>query len=188
MSYSILRHDGSNLAAYLYRLQLNEPQSFKMIAGVIKSIAPYFKHFKLRENPNRPGFISLEWEEKDSDTYLDAYSFSDGTLRFIALTTLLMQPNLPDTIIIDEPELGLHPSAINKLAAMVHSAAQKKQIVLATQSVNLVNCFNADDIIVVDHKDKQTVFSHLDKDNLDLWLDEYSIGDIWEKNIIGGQP
>ena len=183
-----LRHDGSNLAAYLYRLQLNEPQSFKMIEGVIKSIAPYFKNFKLHENPNRPGMISLEWEEKNSDTYLDAYSLSDGTLRFIALTTLLMQPNLPDTIIIDEPELGLHPSAINKLAAMVRRASHKKQIILATQSVNLVNCFNPDDIIVVDHKDKQTVFSHLDKENLEVWLDEYSMGDIWEKNIIGGQP
>ena len=81
--------------------------------------------------------ISLEWEEKDSDAYLDANSFSDGTLRFIALTTLLLQPNLPDTIIIDEPELGLHPTAINKFAALVRRAAQKKQIILATQSVNL---------------------------------------------------
>ena len=153
----ILRHDASNLAAYLYRLQQNDPQSFKLIEGVIRSIAPYFKGFKLRENPNNKGMISLEWEEKDSDAYLDANSFSDGTLRFIA-------------------------------AALVRRAAQKKQIILATQSVNLVNCFEPEDIIVVDREDKQTVFNRLEKNTLDAWLEEYNIGDIWEKNIIGGQP
>lgn len=183
-----LRHDASNIAAYLYRLQQTEPQSFKLIEGVIRSIAPYFKSFILRENPNKKGMISLEWEEKDSDAYLDANSFSDGTLRFIALATLLLQPNLPDTIIIDEPELGLHPTAINKLAALISRASQKKQIILATQSVNLVNCFDPENIIVVDRRDNQTVFNCLDKEMLSNWLEEYSIGDIWEKNIIGGQP
>jgi predicted ATPase len=182
------RHDASNLAAFLYRLQQNEPQCFNLIEGVIRSIAPYFNHFKLRENPNNKGMITLEWEEKDSDAYLDANSFSDGTLRFIALTTLLLQPNLPDTIIIDEPELGLHPSAINKFAALVRHAAQSKQVILATQSVNLVNCFEPEDIIVVDRKDNQTVFNRCSKEALDIWLEDYNIGDIWEKNIIGGQP
>ena len=183
-----LRHDASNLAAYLFRLQNNEPQSFRLIEGVIRSIVPYFKGFILRENPNKQGYITLEWEERDSDTYLDANSFSDGTLRFIALATLLLQPNLPDTIIIDEPELGLHPTAINKFAAMVRRASQKAQIILATQSVNLVNCFEPEDIIVVDRKENQTVFNRLDKEMLSVWLEEYNIGDIWEKNIIGGQP
>ena len=183
-----LRHDASNIAAYLYRLQQNEPQNFKLIEGVVRSIAPYFKNFKLRENPNNKGKIILEWEEKDSDAYLDAYSFSDGTLRFIALATLLLQENLPDTIIIDEPELGLHPAAITKFAALVRRASKEKQIILATQSVNLVNCFMPEDIIVVDRKDNQTVFNRLDKDTLSSWLEEYNIGDIWEKNIIGGQP
>lgn len=181
-----LRHDASNLAAFLYRLQQTEPQSFKLIEGVVRSIVPYFKCFKLRENPN--GMIFMEWEEKDSDAYLDANSFSDGTLRFIALATLLLQPNLPKTIIIDEPELGLHPTAINKLAALVRRAAKEKQIILATQSVNLVNCFEPEDILVVDRADNQTVFNRLDSKELSDWLSEYSIGDIWEKNIIGGQP
>jgi len=183
-----LRYDASNLAAYLYRLQINEPQNFKLIEGTIRSIAPYFKRFKLHESPNSKGMISLEWEENDSETYLDAYSFSDGTIRFIALATLILQSNTPTTIIIDEPELGLHPTAINKLAALVRRAARKKQIILATQSTNLVNCFDTEDIIVVDRKDKQTVFSRLDREELDTWLEEYSLGDIWEKNIIGGQP
>lgn len=173
-----LRHDASNLAAYLYRLQINEPQTFKLIEGVIRSITPYFKGFKLRSNPLFPDKITLEWEEVESDMYLDANSFSDGTLRFIALATLLLQPELPETVLIDEPELGLHPTAINKLAALVRKASLKKQIILATQSVNLVNCFEPQDIIVVDRKDKQTVFHRLDTEELAAWIDEYNIGDI----------
>ena len=183
-----LRHDASNLAACLFRLKQNDPQTLMLIEGVVRSVAPYFKGFKLRENPNQKGMITLEWEESGSDLYLDANSFSDGTLRFIALATLLLQPNLPETIIIDEPELGLHPTAINKVAALVKRVAADKQVILATQSVNMVNCFTPEDIIVVDRKNQQTVFSRLDEDALSIWLDEYSIGDIWEKNIIGGQP
>lgn len=92
--------------------------------------------------------------------------FSDGTLRFIALATLLLQPKKPEVIIIDEPELGLHPAAINKLAEMVKSASVKSQIILSTQSTNLVNCFDVDDIIVVDRADSQSVFRHLSGDEL----------------------
>ena len=183
-----LRHDASNLAAYLYRLQHNEANNFKLIEGVVRSIAPYFNRFKLRENPNLKGKISLEWEEKESDAYLDANSFSDGTLRFIALATLLLQSTLPETIIIDEPELGLHPAAINKFAELIRRAALKKQVILATQSVNLVNCFDPENIIVVDREDEQTVFRRPDRETLDLWLEDYNMGDIWEKNLIGGQP
>ena len=183
-----LRHDASNLAAFLFRLQLNEPQSLKMIEKVVSSVAPYFKSFKLRENPNKPGFITLEWEEVDSDAYMDAYSFSDGTLRFIALATLLLQPIIPDTIIIDEPELGLHPAAINKLAAMIKRVAINKQVIIATQSTNLVNNFDPENIVIVDRLHKQTVFKRLDKSELNTWLEDYSLGEMWEKNIIGGQP
>ena len=119
---------------------------------------------------------------------MDANSFSDGTLRFIALTTLLLQPSLPETIIIDEPELGLHPTAINKFAALVKRASKESQVILATQSVNLVNCFEPKDIIVVDRKGQQSVFNRLEQTALEQWIDDYNMGDIWEKNIIGGQP
>ena len=183
-----LKHDGSNLAAFLYRLQQTEPKSLKLIEGVVRSIAPYFKGFKLQPNRITPDRIKLEWEEFNSDMYLDAQSFSDGTIRFIALATVLLQPYLPDTIIIDEPELGLHPSAINKLAALMKKASKKTQLIVATQSVNLVDCFEAEDILVVDRKDNQTEFNRLSSDELSAWIGEYSLGEIWEKNVIGGQP
>ena len=121
--------------------------------------------------------------------YLNGYSFSDGTLRFIALATLLLQSDTPEIIIIDEPELGLHPAAINKLAELVKRASIKSQIILSTQSTNLLNCFETEDVIVVDRIDNQSVFRHLSGEELEKWMDEYnlSISDLWEKNMIGGQ-
>lgn len=184
-----LRDNGSNLAAYLYRLQQTDEKAFKLIEGVIRSIAPYFKQFKLRPLPTNPDRITLEWEENDTDMYLNGYSFSDGTLRFIALATLLLQTNAPQVIIIDEPELGLHPAAINKFAEMIKRASINSQIILSTQSTNLVNHFEPEDIIVVDRKDGQSTFKRLKEEDLKIWLDdyEYSLSEVWEKNIIGGQ-
>ena len=184
-----LRDNGSNLAAYLYHLKQRDEKTFRLIEGVIQSIAPYFKGFTLRPDANDPETIRLEWEERDTDMYLNGYSFSDGTLRFIALATLLLQSNKPEVIIIDEPELGLHPAAINKLAELVKTASKNSQIILSTQSVNLVNCFDVNDIIVVDRDSEQSVFKHLPENELTIWMDEYnlSISDLWEKNMIGGQ-
>lgn len=184
-----LRDNGSNLAAYLYSLMQNDEKTFRLIEGVIRSIAPYFKGFRLRPDAINKERIRLEWEERNTDMYLDGYSFSDGTLRFIALTTLLMQPQMPEVIIIDEPELGLHPAAINKLAELVRQASLKSQIILSTQSASLVNCFEVDDIIVVDRADNQSIFRHLEREELEKWMDNYewSISDLWEKNMIGGQ-
>ena len=136
----------------------------------------------------------MSWLEKNSDDYFDANNLSDGSIRFIALTTVLLQPNPPKTIIIDEPELGLHPSAINKLASMIKMASAKSQIIISTQSVNLVDQFEAEDIIVVDRKDGQSTFKRLNKNELDNWINDYNddnnynMGELWSKNIIGGMP
>ncbi len=183
-----LRNDGSNLAPFLYRLKTTNLNAFNFIEGTIRSVAPYFKCFRLIPDRNMEGYISLEWEETNSDMYLDANNFSDGTLRFIALATLLLQPEPPETIIIDEPELGLHPAAIVKLAALVRRASFKAQIILATQSSNVVDCFSPEDIIVVSRRNGQSVFDRLDKDRYSAWLSDYTLGEIWKKNIIGGQP
>lgn len=183
-----LRPDGSNLAACLYKMQQLNPQSFLRLEGVVRSIAPYFKRFKLQPNAFDENMILMQWEAEDTDSYFDSYSFSDGTIRFIALATLLMHEDRPSTIIIDEPELGLHPFAIVKLAALVRNASVDSQIIMASQSTNLINQFEPENVIVVDREDGQTVFKNLNSEELDVWLDSYSIGDIWEKNLIGGLP
>ncbi|MCH7400415.1 AAA family ATPase [Belliella kenyensis] len=184
----ILKEEGENLPAFLYYLQEKHPKHFKMIEMVVKSVFPFFDRFDLAPFFLDENKIELEWYEKEHPEHpFYARHFSDGTLRFIALTTLFLQPNLPKTIIIDEPELGLHPFAISKLAGMIKKASVHSQIIIATQSVNLVNEFSADDIIVANRENNQTVFKRQSEESLKNWLEEYSIGELWEKNVIGGR-
>lgn len=185
---STLRHDASNLPAVLFRLRQTDVTAYRLIEATVRSVAPYFKRFKLNPMLTDESRIKLEWEEQDSDMYFDASSLSDGTLRFIALATLLLQTKLPETIIIDEPELGLHPAAMVKLSAMIKKASSKAQIIVATQSVTLVSNFSIEDLIVVGRKDNQSTFHRLDYADFSQWLEEYSVGELWEKNIIGGRP
>lgn len=183
-----LYEEGSNLSAFLYNIHENSKVIYNRILQTIQSIAPYFSDFFFQ--PNKENFIRLQWKSKYSSTIYGASDLSDGTLRFIALTVLFMQPNLPSSIIIDEPELGLHPFAISKLAGMIKSVAAKDvQVILATQSADLVNHFAPEDIITVDLKDGESTFTRLADSNLKEWLDMYSVGDLWQRNILsGGQP
>lgn len=183
-----LREDASNLAAFLYRLQQTAPNSFKQIESTLRRVAPFFDKFVLEPDAINPREIQLEWREKGSEKYFNGHDLSDGTLRMICLLTLMLQPEPPATIIIDEPELGLHPFAINMLASVINSVKHKSQIILGTQSVTLIDQFTPEDIIVVDRKEGQSVFQRITKDQYEDWLDDYSMGEIWEKNLIGGRP
>ena len=184
----MLKAEGGNLPAFLFYLQEKYTKHFKIIEKVIKSTVPFFDRFDLNPMSLDGNKIELEWYEKEHPEHpFYARDLSDGTLRFIALTTLLLQPNLPKTIILDEPELGLHPFAISKLAGMIKKASVQSQIIVATQSVSLVNEFSADDIIVADREENQTVFKRQSQESLKTWLEDYSIGELWEKNVIGGR-
>lgn len=156
----------------------------------IRSVMPYFGNFSLAPSLLDESQINLQWSDiENNEKYFDANDLSDGSIRFIALATLLLQPILPKVIIIDEPELGLHPTAIVKLAGMIKSVASRGcQIIVSTQSVNLINNFDAEDIITVDRKDKQSTFNRLNNDTLQHWLNDYSLGELWTKSIINGQP
>lgn len=185
-----LKRDGSNLAAFLYFLKEIHPLYFKKIEKTISAVAPFFDSFVLLPDRLNSEMIQLEWKEKGNyDTYFNAFSLSDGTLRFICLVTLLLQPNPPKTIIIDEPELGLHPYAINKIASLMKKLSENgHQIIVSTQSVTLLDNFDTDSILVADRENGQTVFKRLDKKGLSNWLEDYSLGEMWEKNLIGGLP
>src|SRR5690606_266838 len=184
-----LKPDGSNLASFLYLLQKKEPKHFRRIELMIKSIAPFFDRFDLKPNLLNENKIELEWKEKGyPDNYFNAFHLSDGTLRFICLTTLLMQAHPPKTIIIDEPELGLHPVAINKLAGMIRKASENVQVILSTQSTNLIDNFDPEDIIVTDRGNEGSVFRRLSTEKLSTWMEEYTLGDLWGQNKLGAQP
>jgi len=184
-----LREDGDNLPSFLYFLQEKHPKHFKRIERTIKTIAPYFDGFHLLPDRIAEDRINLEWRATGHPDFpFNAHHLSDGTIRFIALSTLLMQPDLPKTIIIDEPEIGLHPVAIHKLSGLIKKASAKCQIIIATQSANLVSHFNPSDIITVDRVNNESVFDRPDEEKLESWLEEFTLGDLWLKNMIKGQP
>jgi len=183
-----LREDAANLAAFLYMLEKREPNYFQNIVETVRQVAPFLKRFKLEPSALNPEKIRLEWEENGSDTYFSAAALSDGTLRFICLATLLLQPNPPSIILIDEPELGLHPAAIQVLAGLLESAATRTQLMVATQSVTLINQLKPEHVWVVDREEGQSVFRHLKDVDMSSWLEDYGLGELWEKNILGGRP
>jgi predicted ATPase len=183
-----LRPDAGNLAAFLYRLKEKNPANYTNIVDATRLVLPFFDDFTLEPSRLNEDKIRLEWRERDSVAYFNASALSDGSLRFICLATLLLQPDLPSTILLDEPELGLHPYAITILAELLRGAATKTQVIASTQSVSLVNQFEPEDVIVVEREDQQSVFRHLDRADMQSWLDEYGLGDLWEKNLIGGRP
>lgn len=184
----ILKEDGENLSAYLYMLREKYLTEYKRIVNTIRLVLPFFDDFVKRENETT---VQLEWFQKGQpDTPLKAHLLSDGSLRFICLMVLLLQPIelLPDTILIDEPELGLHPYAIAILADVIKQVSEDKQIIISTQSVELVNHFEPNDIIVVNQDNGISNFERLDNDKLAMWLEEYSLGELWTGNFFGGRP
>ena len=184
-----LKVDAANLAAFLMRLSKDFPSEYKRIVETIRLAAPFFSDFVIRDP--LPQTVELEWTQQgDPDTPYRAHVLSDGTLRFICLTTLLLQPTAlqPDTILIDEPELGLHPYAINLLAEMLKQAAGPKQVIVSTQSVELLDNFAPEDIIVTNREDGASTFKRLDGEALKDWLEDYTLGELWKRNIFGGRP
>lgn len=185
-----LRPDGANLAAFLYYLHLKRPDSYSLIRRTIQRVAPFFEDFVLEPLRLNEKMIQLEWRHVGSEDYFDASSLSDGTLRFMALATLFLQPEelRPSIILVDEPELGLHPYAITLLASLVKQASVNSQVILSTQSSLLLDHFEPEDVLVAERVNGSTQIRRLEPEPLKVWLDDYSLGQLWEKNEIGGRP
>lgn len=182
-----LHEDGANLAPFLLRLKNHEPLYYKRIVETITLVVPFFGDFELEPLYNS---VLLQWTEKESDCLFSSHQASDGMLRAIALITLLLQPpeQLPDILILDEPELGLHPYAIDIIGDLINSVSHHTQVILATQSTLLINYFDPENIIVVERRNRQSYFARLTPSEFQEWLTEYSLSELWEKNVIGGTP
>jgi len=183
-----LNIDAANLAAYLRMLNDKHPKHYRRIVDTIRLVAPFFGDFVHRPNAE---YVELEWTQKGKpDTPFKALHLSDGTLRFICLSTLLLQPTelLPDTILIDEPELGLHPYAISVLADIFKQVSEQRQLIVSTQSVELVNELSPEDIIVVDQENDASTFRRFTDEELSGWLEQYAMGELWKRNVLGGRP
>jgi predicted ATPase len=181
-----LRFNAANIAPFLYNLKQNEKSTYDQIVETIRLVTPFFDNFRLRPDKNEK--VRLLWKQKGSDYPLKPNHLSDGTLRFICLTTALLQPDPPSTIIIDEPELGLHPYAIEILAELIQSTSKRTQLIISTQSPSLIDYFEPNDIIVVNRENGVSVFRRLEKGEFSSWLDDYSLGELWRKNVVIGGP
>lgn len=185
-----LRTDGSNLAAFLYFLKDQFHECYQLIRMTVQRVAPFFDDFILEPSRLNSDKIRLEWKHRYSDAFFDSSSLSDGTLRFIALATLFLQPGkfLPSVVLVDEPELGLHPYAITMLASLIKQSAERTQVIVSTQSALLLDHFEPEDVLVADLVDGATEIRRLDSKDLEEWTVEYSLGQLWEKNELGGRP
>lgn len=184
-----LRHDASNVASFLCNLKTNKTESYDLIRDTVRLIAPFFDDFKLQpQSKGTEEFVRLEWQQKGSDFPFQPSQLSDGTIRFVCLATALLQPKPPATIVIDEPELGLHPYAISILAALIKSASERTQVIISTQSPPLLDCFAPDEVVVVNRKEGRSSFERLDAHALTGWMEDYSVGELWQKNVVQGGP
>src|SRR5262249_31729143 len=185
-----LRPDGSNLAAFLYYLQEKHPTAYSLIRRTVQRVTPFFDDFRLQPSKLKPDDIKLEWTHMHSDQYFDASSLSDGSLRFIALATLFLQPKeyFPSVVLVDEPELGLHPYAIEMLASLIKQASANTQVIVSTQSSLLLDHFDPEDVMVANRVKGGTEITRLEPSKLKDWLADYSLGQLWEKNEFAGRP
>lgn len=184
-----LRVNASNLAPFLLKLKNKDEETYEDILHACKLVIPYLDDFLLDvEHYGQKKKVALSWLAKGSDYPMQPYHFSDGSIRFICLATALLQPEPPSSLIIDEPELGLHPAAIGILAELIQNAAKRTQLIVATQSPALIDYFSIKDVIVVSRKEGASTFERLDEKNYRVWLESYSVGELWRKNVVSGGP
>ena len=186
--------DAANLAAYLYFLRESKSEAYSKIVNVVRLVCPFFSDFVLRPMALNEEMIRLEWNQVGTDYPLLASQMSDGTIRFICLATALLQQDLPQTVLYDEPELGLHPYALTVLASLFRQSTllfgsiQYRQVIISTQSSALVDLFKPEDVIVVEKVGDESTFRRIDALELSDWLEIYSLGQLWDKNLLGGRP
>jgi predicted ATPase len=185
-----LMPDAGNLAAMLYAYQQQNEVVYKRIVSTIRKIMLEFDDFDLEPSRLNPNDIFLNWRKRGRDYLFGPHQISDGTLRAMAILTLFLQPerDLPDVIILDEPELGLHPHALEIVAGLMRAVSVKSQVIVATQSQTFLNSFEPAEIITVESHEGQSQFKRLEPEQLKDWLEDYSIGELWQRNVLGGGP
>jgi len=180
-----LRSDGGNIAAFLSGLRDSQPHDYAFIRDTVRIVAPFFDDFTLkRRRLGQETKVSLDWLQRGSDFPFQAWHLSDGTLRFVCLATSLLQPAPPRTIVIDEPELGLHPHALEVLAGLLQKASQRVQVIVSTQSAPLLSQFEPEDVITVTRRAGASEFGRLDRKDLAEWMKDYTLGELWQKNVV----
>lgn len=189
-----LMNNGGNLAAFLRSLKESKPSHFRRILDTVQYIAPFIADFVVDPDPLNNRLVMLKWRDRNGSVF-GPHQLSDGTIRTIALVTALLQPDetLPSIMLFDEPELGLHPHGVRIVAELLKAASEKRQVIVATQSPLLIRHYDPADIAVVEREEDRdgrgaTAVKRLDPGELEGWLKEYDLGQLYEKNVTGGGP
>lgn len=187
----LMSHAG-NLAAFLHNLKENRPAHYKRVLSTVQLVAPFIKDFVVEPQAVNDRFVLLRWMDRSGEIF-GPHQLSDGTIRAIALITALLQPDetMPSIMLFDEPELGLHPAAVALVGTLLKAAAAKRQVIVATQSPILFRQYSPEDVIVVERQEigtgrGESKFERLNTTALEAWLEEFDLGELYEKNVTGG--
>ena len=187
--HDLLVEDGRNLASVLYWLRENRHDDFRILRQTYRLSCPFLGGFFLNPYEFNEAQIELVWRDLHGRK-CGANTLSDASLRFLALVTILRTPEdlRPPILFLENPDLGLHPHAVSLLHSMISSYAVHTQVVLTTQNPYFLDHFDPDDIIVANLVDGETEFKRLTNKDLDEWLEDESLGQLWCRNHFGGRP
>ena len=183
-----LLSDGTNLSSVFFTIQQEHPDDWDDILGILKTAYPDFVKLTVPAGGG-DGKVHLRWFERPNEKQgLSANLLSDGTLKLLCLVAILKSPNPPPLICIDEPELGLHPDWIELVAELMQDAATRTQVIVATHSPQIVAKLDPDQVIVTEKVEAETHLTQLKTRDLEKWLKDFSLAELWLSGEIGGRP
>ncbi|MBG1269166.1 AAA family ATPase [Nostoc sp. WHI] len=178
--------NGEDLVSCLYYLRETGSERFEIIEDTLTAAFPDFE--RLSFPPVAAGTLAMTWKDKNFSKPLYTHELSEGTLRFLWLVTLLQSPDLTAVTLIDEPEVSLHPELLQLLADLMREASQRTQLIVSTHSDRLIRFLKPKEVLVCDVEDGLTTMNWGDSFDLEKWLVDYSLDQIWAMNLIGGRP
>ena len=176
---------GEALVACLYSLRETDRDRFEIVEDWLHAAFPDFE--RLEFPPVAAGMLALAWKDRQFTQPIYTHQLSEGTLRFLWLTALLSSRHLPAVTLIDEPEVSLHPQLLMLLVEMMREASKRTQIIVATQSESLVRFLNPEEILVADLEEGATKFTWGDDLDIDHWLKDFSLNELWTMGVLGGR-
>ena len=184
---SLPGQDGEDLLPCLYWMREAAPERFEVIEDTLRVAFPAFE--RLNFPPVASGMLAMSWKETTSKSPFFAHQLSEGTLRFLWLVTLLYSPGLTEVTLIDEPEVSLHPELLSILADCMRDAARRTQLIVATHADRLVRFLKPEEVVTFDVEEEGASTATRAEDlDLDAWLKEYTLDQVWQHGRMGGRP
>jgi predicted ATPase len=179
---------GDDLISVLFNLRGERHEAFERVLDALRAAYPDLGHLDFQAAAR--GKIVLRWIERNAPDAFEAFDLSEGTLRYLWLVTILLSPTPPAMLLIDEPEVSLHPVLLHLLAGLLKEAGERTQVVVATHSDRLIRWLEPGDLLICD-KDDDGVHVRRGDDpalGLDAWMKDYTLDELWLAGQLGGRP